>query len=506
MAAGVGRLRRPLPPSSRLRSDLADAIHCLDPHGFAPTTLTPSTSAWHVDARGAVTLHTNRAAPTSAGDTAAMQRSATSTKTRGMGKRKEPYAPKMQGICGGGYAWWWAASPAAQQDDIGSVVAQTLSPPSTAAPAAASPSIASPAASSPSDVPSSSSKKRKSPAHRAPGHTGGKKGGGGKGGGGGSDRDMRWAEQLLNPCAVAVEAGNLSRVQHLFYVLGELESFSGDANHRLAAHGLRALARWLPAAVGPAAAAAVRVPPCSERPTTAFAAAEPRLFRASLIRFHEVSPWFALPNALANAAIAQASTCGAAGATPRPLHVVDLGVSHGVQWPTLLESLTRQPGGRAPPSVRLTVVGPGATATSPVAPFSASPPGYDFSPHLLRYAKSINLDLRISRAATLDDAVPGDDGEALVVCLQFRLGHAAAEERREVLRKARGLNPELVVLSELDSGVGVVGGDGGSAAGEFAARLELLWRFLESTSAAFKGKDVEERRLLEDFHAIQAID
>lgn len=88
MAAGVGRLRRPLPPSSRLRSDLADAIHCLDPHGFAPTTLTPSTSAWHVDARGAVTLHTNRAAPTSAGDTAAMQRSATSTKTRGMGKRK----------------------------------------------------------------------------------------------------------------------------------------------------------------------------------------------------------------------------------------------------------------------------------------------------------------------------------------------------------------------------------------------------------------------------------
>uniref|UniRef100_A0A0E0ID26 Uncharacterized protein n=1 Tax=Oryza nivara TaxID=4536 RepID=A0A0E0ID26_ORYNI len=76
------------------------------------------------------------------------------------------------------------------------------------------------------------------------------------------------------------------RVQHLFYVLGELESFSGDANHFLAAHGLRALARWLPAAVGTAAAAAV-----------------------------------------------QASTCGAAAAaaTPRPLHVVDLGVSHGVQ-------------------------------------------------------------------------------------------------------------------------------------------------------------------------------
>jgi len=412
---------------------------------------------------------------------------------------------------GGGYGWW-SNPTAAQQDDIGSVVAQTLSPPAplltTTSPPLAhtSPSIASPAVSSPSEP---SSKKRKSPAHRASAHSGsnqrrgadqdrpgagsgsGSKKGSSKGGGAGSDRDTRWAEQLLNPCTAAVEAGNLSRVQHLFYVLGELASFSGDANHRLAAHGLRALARRLPAAVGPAAAATVRVPPC-ECPTPAFAGAEPRLFRASLIRFHEVSPWFALPNALANAAIAQAAPRGGS-AEPRPLHVVDFGVSHGVQWPTLLESLTRLPGGRAPPSVRLTVAGPAAT---PPAPFSSSPPGYDFSPHLLRYAKSINLQLAISRAASLDSVQhgftsPSGGGEALVVCLQFRLGHAGADERTEILRKVRGLNPELVVVSELD------GGGDGTAAGEFTARLELLWRFLESTYAAFKGRDGEERRLME---------
>lgn len=200
-----------------------------------------------------------------------------------------------------------------------------------------------------------------------------------------------------------------------------------------------------------------------------------------------MSPWFALPNALANAAIAQASTCGAAGATPgRSTSSISASPRRAVaDAPRVAHAAAGRPRAAVRPPHRGRA---GATATSPVAPFSASPPGYDFSPHLLRYAKSINLDLRISRAATLDDAVPGDDGEALVVCLQFRLGHAAAEERREVLRKARGLNPELVVLSELDSGVGVVGGDGGSAAGEFAARLELLWRFLESTSAAFKGR------------------
>ena len=301
-------------------------------------------------------------------------------------------------------------------------------------------------------------------------------------------RDARWAEQLLNPCAVAIEAGNLPRAQHLLYVLGELASFSGEPNHRLAAHGLLALKQRLPHAVGPAAAATVRMPPC-ECPTPVFSGVDPRLFRASLIRFNEVSPWFAVPNALANAAIAQTAAAMGAATEPRQIHVVDIGVSHGVQWPTLLESLTRLPGGRAPPSVRLTVAGPTAT---PPAPFSASPPGYDFSPHLLRYAKSINLQLAISRAASLDSvrgfAAPG---EALVVCLQFRLGHAAADERADILSKVRGLNPELVVLSELDAG-----GDG-TAAGEFTARLELLWRFLESTSAAFKGRDGEERRLLE---------
>jgi hypothetical protein len=115
-------------------------------------------------------------------------------------------------------------------------------------------------------------------------------------------------------------------------VLGELASFSGDANHRLVAHGLRVLARRLPPV-------AVRVRPPA--PT------------AVRVRFHEVSPSFTLPNALANAAVLAHHQASSA---PRSLHVVDLGVSHGVQWPTLLESLI----------------------TPHSAPFSLSPLGYDF--------------------------------------------------------------------------------------------------------------------------------
>ncbi|KAE8789981.1 nodulation-signaling pathway 1 protein-like [Hordeum vulgare] len=61
----------------------------------------------------------------------------------------------------------------------------------------------------------------------------------------------------------------------------------------------------------------------------------------------------------------------------------------------------------------------------------------------------------------------------------------------DIIRRVKDLKPQRVVLSGLD-----VGGNG-SVAGESTARLELLWRFLESTHEAFKGRDGKDRRLLE---------
>ncbi|KAI4988927.1 hypothetical protein ZWY2020_036244 [Hordeum vulgare] len=246
-------------------------------------------------------------------------------------------------------------------------------------------------------------------------------GGGKKGGGAGSDRDARWAEQLLGPCTVAVEACNLSRVQHLFYVLGELAAFSDDANHRLVARRARALsppARWL--------APAVRVPP------------------------H---------------AIARRRCRRGATAVPRPSS----------------SSTSPSPHGRtAPPSVR----------RSGHPPVSFSARLGTTSPHLLRCGKSIKPDLDIGAASL--------DSRRLRTAPTRRRGvppipgHVTAEERTDIIRRVKDLKPQLVVLSELD-----VGGNDSAAAGEFTARLELLWRFLESTHAAFKGRDGEDRRLLE---------
>ncbi|KAI8544689.1 hypothetical protein RHMOL_Rhmol08G0315100 [Rhododendron molle] len=180
----------------------------------------------------------------------------------------------------------------------------------------------------------------------------------------GNNREGRWAEQLLNPCAAAITAENLPRVQHLLYVLHELASPTGDANHRLAAHGLRALTHHLssPAPASSVSSGAIN-----------FASTKPQLFQKSLMRFNEVSPWFMFPNKIANNSILQILSEQYQSSN---LHIVDIGVSHGVQWPTLLEALTRRPGG-PPPLVRLTVVGAATSDCdgSKDIPFAIAPPG-----------------------------------------------------------------------------------------------------------------------------------
>jgi hypothetical protein len=309
----------------------------------------------------------------------------------------------------------------------------------------------------------------------------------------GNKKEGRWAEQLLNPCAAAITIGNLSRVQHLLYVLHELASPTGDANHRLAAHGLRALTHHLSSSSTVSSASIG---------TVTFASTEPKFFQKALLKFYEVSPWFAFPNNIANASILQ--VLGQEQDPTRILHILDIGVSHGVQWPTLLEALTRRPGG-PPPLVRITVI----TATtendqSTEPPFSIGPPGDNFPSRLLGFAKFMNINLEIKRldgyplqklSGRIIDAKPE---EALIVCAQFRLhhlNHNTPDERTEFFRVLRRLEPKGVILSENNMDCSC--NSCGDFATGFSRRVQYLWRFLDSTSSAFKGRESEERRMME---------
>ncbi|XAR49889.1 hypothetical protein NMG60_11004063 [Bertholletia excelsa] len=324
---------------------------------------------------------------------------------------------------------------------------------------------------------------------------GGKKGSaksaGSNGNNGSSKNEGRWAEQLLNPCALAITAGNPTRVQHLLYVLHELASPSGDANHRLASHGLRALTHHL---ASPGSSVSIG--------SITFASTKPQFFQKSLLRFDEVSPWFMFPNKIANNSILQ--VLGEQNRS-RNLHILDIGVSHGVQWPTLLEALSRRPGG-PPPLVRLTVVSAasGDHDRSSNVPFAIGPPGHSYSSQLLCFAKSMNINLQINR---LDNhqlenlnaqIINSSSDETLVVCAQFRLhllSHNNPDSRTEFLRVLRSLEPTGVILS--DNNIDCSCNYCGDFATGFSRRVDYLWRFLDSTSAAFKGRESDERRLME---------
>lgn len=311
----------------------------------------------------------------------------------------------------------------------------------------------------------------------------------------GNNKEGRWAEQLLNPCALALATGNLTRVQHLLYVLHELASPTGDANHRLAAHGLRALTQHLSSSTSFSSTTA------SSGPVT-FASADPRFFQRSLLKFYEVSPWFAFPNNIANSSILQ--ILAEESNSLQTLHIIDIGVSHGFQWPTFLEALTRRPGG-PPPLVRLTVVTASAENDQNMeTPFAIGPPGDNFSSRLLGFAKSMNINLQINRLdnhplqnlnAQILDVSPD---ETFVVCAQFRLhhlNHSTPDERSEFLKVLWNMKPKGVVLSE--NNMDCCCNSCGNFATGFERKVEFLWKFLDSISSAFKGKESEDRRLME---------
>ncbi|KAG9143285.1 hypothetical protein Leryth_010206 [Lithospermum erythrorhizon] len=307
----------------------------------------------------------------------------------------------------------------------------------------------------------------------------------------GNSKEGRWAEQLLNPCASAINAGNLNRVQHFLCVLHELASPTGDANRRLADHGLQALKYHL------SSANSAPVSPSGSN----FASTNPRFFKNSLLNFNDINPWFRIPNSIANSSILQILSEEHSQVS---LHILDIGVSHGVQWPTLIEELSSRPGG-PPPLVRLTVVNPiSDNNQSGGTPFESSPGGYSFSSQLLAFAKTKNINLQINilnncpLQSLSPEIIKSSKGEALIVCAQFRLHnlkHSVQDDRTEFLKIIRSMEPEGVILSEnnLDcSCISCV-----DFATGFSRRLDYLWRFLDSTSVAYKGRDSDERKMIE---------
>ncbi|KAI3517396.1 hypothetical protein L1887_16610 [Cichorium endivia] len=88
--------------------------------------------------------------------------------------------------------------------------------------------------------------------------------------------------------------------------------------------------------------------------------------------------------------------------------------------------------------------------------------------------------------------------ETLIVCAQFRLhdlNHTKPDNRTEVLKLMRSMNPQGVILT--DNNMECSCNSCSSFDARFSRSLDYLWSFLDSTSVGFKGREIEERKLME---------
>ncbi|KAG0484623.1 hypothetical protein HPP92_008702 [Vanilla planifolia] len=121
--------------------------------------------------------------------------------------------------------------------------------------------------------------------------------------------------------------------------------------------------------------------------------------------FYEASPYLKFAHFTANQAIVEAFE------DRDRVHVIDLNLMHGLQWPALIQALALRPGG--PPFLRLTVLGP----PSADGRNSLCEVGHRLAD--LAYSVGVPFDFRVVVAVNLDEVRPRmlrvEPGEAVAV-------------------------------------------------------------------------------------------
>ncbi|KAJ7292253.1 hypothetical protein O6H91_Y290400 [Diphasiastrum complanatum] len=251
-----------------------------------------------------------------------------------------------------------------------------------------------------------------------------------------SPSDGRWAANLLLECADAISNKDVSRIQHLMWILNELASPYGDYDQRLASCFLQALYLKITGAG----------PRCYRH---LCAAAERNysfeLMRQMLLKFQEASPWITFGHVAANGAIMEAVD------GDQNVHIVDISNTLCTQWPTLLEALATRPDGA--PHLRLTTIM--ATNTTPAVKVMN-----EISNRLKKFARlmGVPFELTVLHQPELEklqlDMLDLREGEALAINCTHTLhqvsqkGDGQFSPRDFILCTLRNMNPKIVTVVE----------------------------------------------------------
>ncbi|WOL01671.1 scarecrow-like protein 32 [Canna indica] len=312
-------------------------------------------------------------------------------------------------------------------------------------------------------------------------------------------------EQLLVHCANAIESNDATLAQQILWVLNNIAPPDGDSNQRLTSAFLRALI-----ARASKTGSCKMLTAVAARADADLALHIHRFSAVDLASFIDLTPWHRFGYAAANAAIAEAVE-----GLP-VVHIVDLGTTHCMQIPTLIDLLANRPEG--PPFLRLTVPSLTTTMAPPMLDMS-----YDeLGSRLVNFARSRNVAMEF-RVIPSDpnDAFDSlveqirvqrlvSEGEAMIVNCQMMLHYIPDETvvgaamaaamnmnsamlslRTLFLKALRSLEPALVTVVDEDADFTAC-----DVVGRLRAAFNYLWIPYDAVET-FLPKGSEQRRWYE---------
>lgn len=242
-------------------------------------------------------------------------------------------------------------------------------------------------------------------------------------------------KQLLFYCASAIQDGRVEEASRIINELRQKVSIEGDPHERIAAYMVEALAaRMATSGKGLYGALRCKQPPSSER------------LSAMQVLF-EVCPCFRFGFMAANGAIIDAFK------GEKIVHIIDFDINQGSQYYTLLQTLATLPG--KPPLLKLTGVDDPESVQRTVGGLNV------IGQRLKLLAEDLHIKFSFQALASKTAVITPsmlklEPGEAIIVNFAFQLHHMPDEsvsmvnERDQLLRMAKSLNPKLVTVVEQD--------------------------------------------------------
>lgn len=227
--------------------------------------------------------------------------------------------------------------------------------------------------------------------------------------------------QLLISCAEVVSRSDFSAADRLISILSAHSSPYGDSTERLIHQFITALSLRL----------------SNHQHNITNNNYSSTALQGCYLSLNQITPFIRFSHLTANQAILESIQVG-----QQSIHILDLDIMHGVQWPPLMQALAERAANtlQPPPMLRITATGHDLDLL------------HRTGHRLLTFAQSLGLRFQFNPLLHDDPtSIPLLPNEPLAVNCVFYLHRLANSDLRLFLHKIKSLNPRVVTIAEREA-------------------------------------------------------